>query len=34
MMTFPDFYDTFGQVNEHLAATFIKNVMAWKATKE
>lgn len=32
MMTFPDFYDTFGQVNEHIAALFIKNVMSWKTT--
>ena len=31
MLTFPDFYDDFGKVNEHIAAQFIKNVMAWKA---
>lgn len=32
MMTFPDFYDSFGQVNEHIATLFIKNVMSWKTT--
>ena len=34
MMTFPDFYDSLGHVNEHIAATFVNNVMNWKSAKE
>jgi hypothetical protein len=31
-LTFPDFYDDYGTVNEHIAAQFIKNVMSWKTS--
>ena len=32
MLSFPDFYDDYGTVNEHIAAQFIKNVMSWKTS--
>jgi hypothetical protein len=34
MLAFPDFYDNDGNINEHIAAKFIDNIMSWSTSKD